>query len=116
MILAVQGSRSFDRYEIFLNGMYRALTNMDKKDSEILIYSAGPSKVNSMVMEFANVSERGLKGRGIKIKVRKVPLSWLEDNVVEIDYLLYCSKPKEPESRLVKLAEAKDVQVGVCRY
>jgi hypothetical protein len=116
MILAVQGSHNFDQYEIFLNGIFRSLKNMSDDDSEILIYSAGPRRVNGMVMEFANVSERSLKGRGIKIKVRKVPPSWLEENIVDVDYLAYFSKPKEPESRLVKVAEAKDIPIGVYRY
>jgi hypothetical protein len=69
-----------------------------------------------MAMEFVNISERSLKARGIKIKLIKIPPSWIKDNIHSIGYLAYFSKPKEPVSDLVDLAEAKDIEVGVYRY
>jgi hypothetical protein len=69
-----------------------------------------------MAMEFANISERSLKSRGIKIMVRKVPQSWIKDNIFEIDYFAYFSKPKESVSELTRYAEEKDAEVGVYRY
>jgi hypothetical protein len=116
MILAVQGSKSFNSYDIFLRAMGSALYDMDPEDSKILIYSAGPRRINEMSLEFSNVSERGLKGRGISIKTNKVPAYWIEDNLHIFDMVIYLSKPKEPESKLVKIAEAKDVDVRVYRY
>jgi hypothetical protein len=69
-----------------------------------------------MALEFMNVSERGLKARGIKPKLVKVPPSWVKENISQIEYLAFFSKPKESVSDLVDLAEAKDVSVGVYRY
>jgi hypothetical protein len=67
-------------------------------------------------MEFMNVNERGLKARGIKPWFRKVPPSFLKENIHDIDYVLYFSKPKESLPDLVDIAEAKDVEVGIYRF
>lgn len=116
MIVGIQGTRSFDDYSIFLRGMGTALAAMTKEDKEFLIYSAGPSNVNSMGMEFSNISERSLKARGIKIKFIKVPPSWIKENIHSLNYFAFFSKPKEPVSSLVDLADAKDVEVAIYRY
>lgn len=116
MIIGIQGTKSFDDYAVFLRAMGTALSSMQPDDKEFIIYSAGVSRINSFGMEFSNVSERSLKARGIKIKLIKVPPSWIKDNIHSIDYLAYFSKPKEPLSDLVNAAEAKDVSVGVYRY
>lgn len=116
MIVGIQGSRSFDDYTVFLRAMGTALSDLSNDDKEFLIYSAGPAHINSMGMEFSNVSERSLKARGIKIRFTKVPPSWIKSNINEIDYFAYFSKPKEPVSELVDLAEAKDISVGIYRY
>jgi hypothetical protein len=113
MIMAVQGSRNFEDYAVFLRAMRTALSGMNNEDKEIYIYSAGPAKVNSMVMEFTNVSERSLKSRGIKIQMRKVPPSWVEEYVRDIDYFAYFGKPNEPVSKLVKVADGAGVEAGV---
>lgn len=116
MIVAIQGTKSFDDYAIFLRAMGTALRSLADDDSEITIYSAGPVNINEFGLEFSNISERSLKARGIKIKFIKVPPTWLETNIKSIDYLAYFSKPKEPVSKLVDLADAKDIEVGVYRY
>lgn len=116
MILGIQGTRSFDDYQVFLRAMGTALSSMDKEEKEFLIYSAGPAQINSMSLEFSNISERSLKSLGIKIRTIKVSPKWLKDNLSVISYLAFFSKPKEPLSDLVKVAEAKDVEVGVYRY
>lgn len=116
MILAVQGTRAFDEYSIFLRAMGTAMSSMDPEDNSILIYSVGPHRINEMSMEFSNISERSLKARGIRIRVFKVPPKWVRENIHDIDYLAFFGKPKEPLSDLVKLAEAKDVEVGVYRF
>ncbi len=116
MILAVQASRSFDDYNVFLRAMGTSLSMMTDDDEHFFIYSAGPSNLNSMAMEFVNVSERGLKSRGIRAQVRKVPPSWIKDNVNDIDYIAYFSKPKEPVSDLIAYAEDRDAEIGVYRY
>jgi protein-tyrosine-phosphatase len=116
MILAVQGSKSFSSYDIFLRAMGSALYDMNPEDTQIIIYSAGPRRINEMCLEFSNVSERSLKGRGISIKVHKMPAQWMENNLQMFDIVLYLSKPKEPETKMIKVAEAKDLDVRVYRY
>jgi hypothetical protein len=116
MILVIQGTRNFNDYNVFLRAMGTALSGMDKDDKEFLIFSAGPANINSMGLEFSNVSERSLKARGIKIRINKMPPSWVKQNINTIDYLAYFSKPKEPVSDLVELAESKDIEVGIYRY
>lgn len=116
MILAVQGSKSFSSYDIFLRALGSAMYDMNPEDDKIVIYSAGPRRVNNMCLEFTNVSERSLKGRGISIKTHRMPAQWIEDNLHMFDTVIYLSKPKEPESRLAKVAESKDLDVRIYRY
>jgi hypothetical protein len=116
MIVAIQGTKAFSDYSIFLRAIGTAMTMLPEEDKEFLIFSAGPSAINSMAMEFTNISERSLKARGIKIKLIKVPPSWIRENIHTVDYFIYLSKPKEPYSDLVELAESKDIEVGVYRY
>jgi hypothetical protein len=89
---------------------------MEQDDNEFLIYSAGPARINEMAIEFSNISERSLKARGIKIRTFKVPPKWLKENITNMNYLAFFSKPKEPVTDIVKAAEAKDIEVGVYRY
>ncbi len=116
MIIAIQGTKNFDDYSVFLRAMGTAMSSMEPDEQTILVYSAGPYQVNAMAMEFVNVSERSLKARGIKIRLVKIPPTWIEQNITTIDYFAFFSKPKEPVSKLVDLADAKDVNVGVYRY
>lgn len=116
MIVAIQGSRTFSDYNVFLRAMGTSLSSMAEGDDEFLIYSAGPVNINTMALEFSNVSERSFKARGIKIRFRKVPPSWIRSNIHELNYFLYFSKLKEPVSDLVDLAEAKDLDVGIYRH
>jgi hypothetical protein len=116
MIVAVQGTNAFEDYNVFLRAMGVAMSGMHEDDKEIYIYSAGPMKVNSYVMEFSNLSERGLKARGKKIKYFKVPPSWLEENISSFNYVVFLSKPKEPLSKVVASAELNNVEVGIFRY
>lgn len=116
MIVAVQGTNSFDDYNVFLRAMGVAMSGMHEDDMEFYIYSAGPAKVNAMVSEFSNLSERGLKARGKKIKYYKVPPTWLEENIQSFNYFAFFSKPKESVSKLVGAAELSNVEVGIFRY
>lgn len=116
MIVGIHGTKSFTDYNVFLRAMGTALSSMQKDDSEFLIYSAGPSTINSMAIEFSNISERSLKARGIKIRTFKVSPKWLKENITNISYLAFFSKPKENVSDIVLAAEAKDIEVGVYRY
>jgi hypothetical protein len=116
MIVAIQGSKNFNDYNVFLRAMGVALSSLPEGDTDILFASAGPLNINNMGMEFTNISERSLKARGINIRLIKVPPTWIKNNINSIGYFAYFSKPKEPLSELVDLAEAKDIEVGVYRY
>jgi hypothetical protein len=96
--------------------MGTALSELKDGDSEFYVYSAGGAKINSMALEFCNVSERSLKARGIKIKMIKIPPSWIKENIHNVNYFAFFSKPKEPVSSLVSYAESKDAKVGIYRY
>jgi hypothetical protein len=116
MIVAVQGSKSFSDYTIFLRAMRTALYAMGDEDREITILSAGPVKVNNMSLEFSNVSENGLRARGIKIQSRRVPESFLKGKMQDVDYFAFFSKPGEPVSKMVDLADRLGVDAGVYTY
>jgi len=116
MKIGIQGSRNFHDYTIFLRAMGTALSALGDDDESIVFFTAGPYKVNSMVMEFANVSERGLKARGKSVQVVKVSPKWLKSKMGEMNHFVYLSLPKEPLSELVREAEDKDIFVGVYRY
>jgi hypothetical protein len=116
MIVAVQGTKSFNDYSVFLRAMGTALSEMSKDDKELIMYAAGPYGVNAMGLEFMNVSEAGFRARGIKTRFMKVNEKFLKDNIHTIGYLAFFSKPKEPLSTLVNFADKRDVEVGVYRY
>lgn len=116
MIVGVQGTSSFEDYQVFLRAMGVALSGLPQDDEYFYIYTAGPAKVNAMVMEFVNVSERSMKSRGKKIKMYKVAPSWIQENIVDINYFVFLSNPKEVVSNLVREAELNNVEVGIFRY
>jgi len=118
MKVAIQSSRNFDDYAVFMRGIGTALRDLSNEDGdkEFIIFSAGPRRVNEFITEFLNINERSLKSYGVKTKFIKVPPSWLKDNLNEINYLLYFSKPKESLPEIVQLADAKDIELGVYRY
>ena len=116
MIVAVQGTKQFDEYNIFLRAISVALSAMAKDDKEFIIYSAGPARVNSFVSEFCNLSERGMKARGKKIKFYNAAPAWISENINHVNYFIYLSKPNEKKSRLVVDAELNNIEVGIFRY
>ena len=116
MIVAVQGTNDFDDYNIFIRAMGVALSTMQESDKEFVIYSAGPSRINSFDSEFSNLSERGMKARGRKIKFYKVAPIWMQENLDQINYFAFLSKPNEKTSKLVSEAQLKNVEVGIFKY
>ncbi len=116
MIVAVQGTKEFNQYNIFLRAMSVALSGMKDEDTEFIIYSAGPLKINNFVSEFSNLSERGMKARGKKIKFYNVAPAWLGEHINQINYFAFLSNPKEPKSKLVLTAEANNIDVGLFKY
>ena len=116
MIVVVQGSNDFSDYSVFIRAMGVALSGMHEDDKEFAIYSVGPARVNSMVSEFSNLSERGMKARGKKIKYYKVPSQWVEENMSYVNYFAFLCNPKQTASKLVAKAELENIEVGIFRY
>lgn len=116
MIIAVEGTKSFDDYEIFMRAMSIALSSKNI-DNDIQVWSAGPHKINSFTAAFCNSSENFLKQKGFKISFSKVHPSWIGENIEYVDYYCFFSKPSEPLSRLTKSAqEIEGCEVGIFRY
>lgn len=116
MIVVVQGTNDFNDYSVFVRAMGVALSSMKEGDKEFYVYSAGPAKINAMVSEFCNLSERGMKARGMKIRHYKVPIQWVYENMEYVNYFAFLSKPKQPVSKLVAEAELQNIEVGIFRY
>ena len=116
MIIAAQGTNTFNDYNVFMRAMAVGMSMLKEDDKEILVYSIGPKNVNGFVTEFCNITERSLKARGIKIRYHKVPITWAEENVSKFNYFIFLSKPGEYNSKLVAQAELSGVEVGVFRY
>jgi hypothetical protein len=117
MIIGVQGSLTFDSYQVFMRAMAVAMSNRELGDNEIRVYSAGPAKVNNFVAEFSNITENSLRSRGIKIRFFKVPPSWIEINIEKINYFAFLSKPTEKQSKLAELIDKnKTVEYGWFKF
>jgi hypothetical protein len=116
LIIAAQGTENFNDYNIFMRSMAVGMSMLKEEDKEILVYSIGPRLINGYVTEFCNITERSLKARGIKIRYRKVPLSWAEENVATFDYFIFLSKPGEYNSKLSAQAELAGVEVGLFKF
>lgn len=112
--VAVQGTKEFSDYSIFMRAMGVALSSI--QDTEFNVYAAGPSTINSFTAEFCNLSEGGLKRRGIKVRYYKVPPSFIEENISDFDYFAFLSAPNQRPSKLASAAELSGVEVGVFRY
>jgi hypothetical protein len=116
MILGVQGTSSFDDYKVFLRSMGVALSILKDDDDFVYIYTAGPANINSMVSEFVNLSERGMKSRGKKIKMYKVAPDWIKENINSFNYFICLSKPNEQKPKLLAEAQLNNIEVGIFNY
>lgn len=116
MYIAVQGSKEFDDYTVFMRSMAVGISMMNKEDKELYVYSVGPKNVNNFVAGFCNITERSLKSRGIKVRHSRVPISWAEENINQFDYFIFLSKPNEYKSRLTAQAELSGVEVGIFKF
>jgi hypothetical protein len=114
MNVAVQGTKEFSDYNVFLRAMGVALSDIN--DQEFNVYSVGPAQINSFTAEFCNRSENSLKQRGIKVRFYKVPASFIEDNAANIDYFAFLSTPNQKPSRLAATMEISGVEMGIFRY
>lgn len=117
MKIAVNGTKGFDNYQIFLRAMRVVLSEMNKSgDKELVVYSAGPAKINSFAREFVNITERSMKSLGIKIRINNRPFSEIKNYVNDMDYIAYFCLPSENKNDLVTEAETADVEVGIYKF
>jgi hypothetical protein len=116
VIVVIQGTQAFTDYQVFLRAMGVAMSTIKDDDPYFYVYSAGPGNINAMASEFTNLSERGMKARGKKIKLYKVAPSWVEENIKDVNYFAFLSNPKEPVSKLAATAQLKNIDVGLFRY
>jgi hypothetical protein len=116
MKIAVQGSRTFSEYSVFMRAMAVAMSDLTEGETLTIYTVGGPGKTNSFVAGFSNLSEDGLRARGMGIKFYRVAQAWLYHNLDQVDYFVYLSSPKEPLSLLAKQADKRGVEVGIFRY
>lgn len=116
MKVLVQGSKEFEDYSVFMRSMAVALSSLKGDEDRLEIYSIGPKNINGFVTGFVNLSEDGMRARGMSIRKYMVPHRWVEDNMDSIDYFIYLTTPGERDSRLAALADEAGVEVGVFRY
>jgi hypothetical protein len=116
MIVGVQGTPNFNNYQIFLRSMAVALSELKENQQSFILYSAGPSNINAMAMEFTNLSERGMKSRGKVIKLFTGTPDWLAKNFDDIDHFIFLSNPKEPVSKIVHEARSRKITTNVYTF
>jgi hypothetical protein len=116
MIVGVQGTSSFNNYQVFLRSMGVALSELSEGDKDFHIYSAGPNNINMMAMEFSNLSEKGMKARGKKINLFKVSPQWLEENISDINHFVFLSNPREPVSKIVHTSKLNNINTNVYNF
>lgn len=114
MNVAIQGTKEFSDYNVFLRAMGVALS--DISDAEFNVYSAGPAQINSFTAEFCNRSENSLKQRGIKVRFYKVPASYIEENAKSFNYFAFLSAPDQRPSKLTVSMELAGIETGIFRY
>jgi hypothetical protein len=114
MIIAVQGSKTFDNYDTFMRAMGVAMSGL--KDKNVEVWSVGPYRVNSFTAAFCNSGENFLKSQGISIRFSKVAAKFIERNLNKIDYFAYVCNPHEGISSLTAQADLANIEVGVFRY
>lgn len=118
MMVIVQGTNEFDDYGIFLRAMGVMLSSMPSDDNEFTVYSVGSkdSKIHQFSMEFCNLSEKGMKGRGKKIKTLRAVDDWAKEYMFVMNYFAFFSKPKQQLSSLAKFAEKENLELGIFQY
>jgi len=57
-----------------------------------------------------------MKARGKKIKFYKVAPIWMKENLNQVNYFAFLSKPDESVSKLVSEAQLKNIEVGIFKY
>lgn len=117
MIIVVEGTKSFNDYDVFSRAMSVAMSGFDKEsDDHIDVWTAGPSTINNFTAGFCNLVEKLLKQNGVKLRFMKVPSSYVIENIKYVDYMAYFLNPNERESKLVAEAKLANTELGIYKY
>lgn len=115
MIIAVEGTKSFENYDTFMRAMGIALSN--NLDQDIQVWSLGPHKINGFTAAFCNSSENFLRQKGYKISFSKINGSWVEQYIDYINYYAFFSLPNESLSKMAqKVQNIEGCELGIFRY
>jgi hypothetical protein len=107
MKVLIQGTKTFNQYEIFINALGRIIRSMDDSDDELVVATLGPQNITHMAHEFINVSERTLKANGVRPKVLPRTVRWAKTNLDDFDQFVFFCKPKERLSEIAALVDKK---------
>lgn len=117
MIIVVEGTKSFNDYEIFMRAMGVALSEQKDNDNNIQVWSLGPHKINSFTAAFCNTTENFLKSKGFKVSFSKINNEWVRRNIDYVNYYAFFSLPKEPTSKFANyMQQQESLEVGIFRY
>jgi hypothetical protein len=114
MIIAVEGTKKFNDYDMFMRAMGVALSQPNNENI-IEVWSAGPYKINNFTAAFCNSSENYLKQKGYRVIFKKLPSDYIGENIGYVTYFAFFGDKKEPPSKLVAAAELSGVETGIFR-
>jgi hypothetical protein len=114
MIIAVEGTKGFTDYEVFMRAMGVALSQPNN-ENVIEVWSAGPHKINSFTAAFCNSAENYLKQKGFKVIFKKLPVSYISENISYVSYFAHFANKNDKPSRITAEAELAGIEVGIFR-
>jgi hypothetical protein len=114
MIIAVEGTKGFTDYEVFMRAMGVALSQPNN-ENVIEVWSAGPHKINSFTAAFCNSAENYLKQKGFKVIFKKLPASYISENISYVSYFAHFANKNDKPSRITAEAELAGIEVGIFR-
>jgi hypothetical protein len=114
MIIAVEGTKGFTDYETFMRAMGVALSQPNN-ENVIEVWSAGPHKINSFTAAFCNSAENYLKQKGFKVIFKKLPASYISENISYVSYFAHFANKNDKPSRITAEAELAGIEVGIFR-
>ena len=117
MKVMVTGTKTFSNYNVFLRAMRVVLSDLNNAgDTELVVYSAGPSTVNDFSREFLNITENSLKSLGVSTKLIVKPFDTMKQIVTDMDYVASFTSPDENKGVIASIAEDNNIEWGVFRH
>jgi len=114
--IGINSSKHFNDYAVFQRAMGVALSPLRDNPEELVVYCAGPLKLNGMVSGFVNLTEDGMKNRGMSIKYKLVPMTVLKKTLGDLDAFFYLQRPNDTKSDVTVMAELLCPEVNIFRY